>query len=194
MTENSQPQAAAGDDAAAQQDSGESTATSAARRRKWGVVVLVALGLAAGIWGSWVYNAGFRARAADDSAIIVAGADRPAFVDQASSGYRITMPVSNYSPYTITVDDVQFINATGMKWDGKNGVIRPGQTVDLTVAAPADCALDLAPNPEPTKLADAYVHVRTLNGKRHGITLYYSGLLMYAVHQCGSTPTDSSAP
>lgn len=191
MTENSQPQAAVGGgDTAARQEAGK----SAARRRKWGIAVLVALGLAVGIWGSWVYNAGFRARAADDSAIIVAGADRPAFVDQASSGYRITMPVSNYSPYTITVYNVQFIDATGMTWDGKNGVIRPGQTVDLTVSAPPDCVLDLAPNPMPTKLADAYVHVRTLNGKQHGISLFYSGLLMYAVHQCGSTPTDSSTP
>lgn len=191
MTENSQPQAAVADaDAAARQQAEKSTA----RRRTWGIVVLAALGLAVGIWSSWVYNAGFRARAADDSAIIVAGADRPAFVDQSSGGYRITMPVSNYSPYTITVYEVQFIGATGMKWDGKNGVIRPGQTVNLTVSAPSDCTLDLAPNPVPTKLADAYVHVRTLNGKQHGITLFYSGLLMYAVHQCGSTPTDSTAP
>ncbi|HEV3170316.1 MAG TPA: hypothetical protein VGZ32_08255 [Actinocrinis sp.] len=190
MTENSQPQAAATDDDTAAQRVG----TLTARRRTWGVVVLVAIGLAAGIWGSWAYNAGFRTRAADDSAIIVAGADRPAFVDQASSGSRITMPVSNYSPYTVTVYDVQFIDATGMTWDGKNGVIRPGQTVNLTVTAPTACALNLAPNPTPTKLADAYVHVRTLNGKQHGITLYYSGLLMYVVHQCGSTPTDTSAP
>jgi hypothetical protein len=190
MTENSQPQAAPTDDAATRQQAGKSTA----RRRTWGIVVLVAIGLATGIWGSWVYNAGFRARAADDSAIIVAGADRPAFVEQPSGGYRITMPISNYSPYTITVYDVRFIGAADMKWDGKNGVIRPGQTVNLTVSAPTDCALDLAPNPAPTKLADAYVHVRTLNGKQHGITLYYSGLLMYAVHQCGATPTDTSAP
>jgi hypothetical protein len=190
MTENSQPGAAAADDDGARQQAGRLTA----RRRTWGIAVLVAIGLAAGIWGSWAYNAGFRARAADDSAIIVAGADRPAFVDQSSGGYRITMPVSNYSPYTITVYNVQFINATGMSWDGKNGVIRPGETVNLTVTAPTDCVLNLAPNPMPTKLADAYVHVRTLNGKQHGISLYYSGLLMYAVHQCGSTPTDSSAP
>jgi hypothetical protein len=190
MTENSQPGAAAADDGA----SAQQVETRRSRRRTWGVVVLVAIGVATGIWGSWVYNAGFRARAADDSAIIVAGADRPAFVDQSSAGYRITMPVSNYSPYTVTVYDVQFIDASGMTWDGKNGVIRPGQTVNLTVTAPPDCTLDLAPNPAPTKLADAYVHVRTLDGKQHGINLFYPGLLMYTVHQCGSTPTDSSTP
>jgi hypothetical protein len=164
--------------------------TFTGRRRARGVIALVAAGLVVGLGGGWWYNSGYRDRSAEDSAIIVTGADQPAFVDQ--SGRTISMPLANDSPYTVRISQVQFADYPGMTWDGKNGVIQPGATAYLTMRMPANCTINLSPKPVPTALAKISVRVYTFNGHLHGITVSYGGLLMYAVNQCGSpAPTDT---
>jgi hypothetical protein len=164
---------------------------AAGRQRRWVVVALVAVGLIAGIGGSWWYNTGYRTRSASDSAIIVTGADSPSFVDQ--GGHTISMPLANDSPYPVTIHQVQFTDYPGITWDGKNAVIQPGETAYLTMRTPAGCSIDLTPETVPTALAKTSVHVFTHNGHLHGINLSYGGLLMYAVDQCGS-PTATATP
>lgn len=173
---------------------GRETGRLSQRRRVQGVAVLAALGVAAGIAGSWVYNSGYRARAADNQAIIVTGADLPQFVDRAASTHKITMPIANDSPYAVTVYEVEFSNAPDFTWDGDEAVIQPGQTNYLTVTTPASCPVAIPPGRMPTDVAQAVVHLRTISGGPHGIRLGFSGVLGYAVKQCGHDPSASATP
>ena len=184
----------AADTAVAADTSAGKTGSLSQRRRVQGVAVLVALGVAAGIAGSWVYNSGYRTRAADNQAIIVTGADLPQFVDRAASTHKITMPIANDSPYAVTVYKVEFSNAPDFAWDGDNAVIQPGQTNYLTVTTPASCPVAIPPGRMPTNVAEAVVHLRTISGGPHGIRLGFSGVLGYAVKQCGHDPSASATP
>jgi hypothetical protein len=172
-------------------------AATAPRRRTWKTwmaIGLAAVGLAGGIAGSWVYNNGYRSRAADDSAIIVSGADLPTFAGHGSDRSEITMPVTNDSPDTVKIFQVQFVNAPTLTWQGPDTVIPAGKTAYLTVRASADCPVTVAPGPIPTTLARALLHVQTTSGKPHGINLYYSGVLAYAAWECGLPPSPSRTP
>jgi hypothetical protein len=164
------------------------------RRRMQGVAVLSAVGVIAGVGGSWAYNSGYRTRAADSSAIIVTGADLPQFVDHAASTHEITMPIGNYSPYAVTIYQVEFTNAPDFAWNGDNAVIQPGQTAYLTITTPASCPVDVPPGRMPSNVAQATVHLRTVSGGSHGIKLGFSGVLGYAVKQCGHKPSASAKP
>jgi len=164
------------------------------RRRRQGVAVLAAIGVGAGIAGSWVYNSGYRARAADNQAIIVTGADLPQFVDHAASSHKITMPIGNDSPYAVTVYEVKIDNAPDFTWDGDNAVIQPGQTNYLTLTTPANCPVAVPPGRMPSVVAATEVRVRTISGGPHKINLGFSGVLAYAVKQCGLPPSASASP
>lgn len=171
-------------------DSG--SARTSRRRRMQGVAALSAVGVIAGVGGSWWFNSGYRSRAADNQAIIVTGADLPQFVDRAASSHRITMPITNDGSYPVTVFEVEFTNAPDFTWDGDNAVIQPGQTNYLTVTTPASCPVALPPGPMPTNVAKATVHLRTISGGPHGIKLGFSGVLGYAVQQCGHEPSPTN--
>ena len=162
------------------------------RRRRQGAAVLAAIGVGAGIAGSCVYNSGYRTRAADNQAIIVTGADLPQFVDHAASTHKITMPIGNDSPYAVTVYEVKIDNAPDFTWDGDNAVIQPGQTNYLTVTTPASCPVALPAGRMPSDVAAAQVRVHTISGGPHRINLGFSGVLAYAVKQCGHDPSASA--
>ncbi|HEU5332576.1 MAG TPA: hypothetical protein VFU73_07430 [Actinocrinis sp.] len=164
------------------------------RRRLQGMAVLAVVGVGTGITGSWMYNSGYRARAADNQAIIVTGADLPQFVDHAASSHKITMPIANDSPYAVTVYEVKIDNAPDFTWDGDNAVIQPGQTNYLTVTTPASCPVALPAGRMPSDIAATEVRLHTISGGPHKINLGFSGVLGYAVKQCGQDPSASATP
>jgi hypothetical protein len=154
------------------------------RRRKRFVLVAVALaGVIVGVVGSWAYNIGFMSRAADNSAIIRTGADPTTFLNPPLDRHSVVLPIANNSPDAVTVVGLIMLAEPSIKWNGDEVTIPAGQTANVVMVTPSACPVTVLPQLLPAD-AQVYLRVTTVNGKLHGITLTYSGVVAYALAEC----------
>jgi hypothetical protein len=158
-------------------------AGGARRRRRFALIAVAALGVIAGVIGSWAYNIGFVSRAADNSAIIRTGADPSTFLNPTSDQHSVVLPIANNSPDAVTVVDLIMLAEPSIKWNGDEVTIPAGQTADVVMVTPGSCPVTVLPQLQPAQ-AQVYLRVTTVNGKLHGITLSYSGVVAYALAEC----------
>ncbi len=161
------------------------------RRRRIGVGVLVAAATIAGVAGSWVYNHGYKVRAANDSAVIRSGADLSTYVSPGDYT-AVTVPIRNDSPYAVTVIGLTVPNAPRLVWDHVRTVIPPNTTADLRVYTRGEC--EAAPREvKSRKPVTVVVRVLTVDGKMHGsLQELISGAIQYADDRC-AIPSDSAS-
>ena len=159
------------------------TASSVNRRRRIGIAVLMAVAAIAGAVGSWVYNHGYKVRAANNSAIIRSGAELSTYVSPGDYT-AVTVPIRNDSPYQVTVIGLTVPNAPKLVWDHHQVVIPPNATTNLRLYTRGECAA--SPHPithrQPVTVV---VRVLTINGKMHGsLQELISGAIQYADDLC----------
>ena len=157
------------------------------RRRRNGLIGLAVLAAVVGAVGSWVYNSGYQTRASDNSAVIRAGADPSTYVTPGDLT-KLTVPIRNDSPDAVTVVGLVLPSAQKIRWDGKETVIQPGETVYLQVNAPSSCAA--VPHVvKKTTTASVLLNVQTANGMQHPrLRLSVSGVIVYAADYCAPAP------
>ena len=157
--------------------------SSVNRRRRIGIAVLMAVAAIAGAVGSWVYNHGYKVRAANNSAIIRSGAQLSTYVSPGDYT-AVTVPIRNDSPYQVTVIGLTVPNAPKLVWDHQQVVIPPNATTNLRLYTRGECAA--SPHPithrQPVTVV---VRVLTINGKMHGsLQELISGAIQYADDLC----------
>ena len=153
------------------------------RRRRVVLLAVVVAAVIAGAMGSWAYNIGFVSRAADNSAIIRTGADPTTFLHPLSDRHSVVLPVANNSPDAVTVIGLTLPADINIAWDGAEVTIPAGQTADVVMVTPDYCPVTVLPQLQPAQ-AQVTLRVNTVNGKPHGVSLDYSGVLAYAVAEC----------
>ena len=153
------------------------------RRRRLGVGLLVAVAAIAGAAGSWMYNHGYKVRAANDSAVIRSGADLSTYVEPGDYT-AVTVPIRNDSPYPVTVIGLTVPNAPKLLWDHKQVVVAPNTTADLRLFTRAEC--EAAPHAlKQSGPVTVVVRVLTIDGKMHGtLQELISGAIQYADDRC----------
>ena len=153
------------------------------RRRRIGVAVLVAVAAIAGAVGSWVYNHGYKVRAANNSAVIRSGADLSTYVSPGDYT-AVTVPIRNDSPDQVTVIGLTVPNAPKLIWDHQQVVIPPNSTTNLRMYTRGECEAA----PHALKQRDpvtVVVRVLTINGKMHGsLQELINGAIQYADDRC----------
>lgn len=153
------------------------------RRRRVGVAVLVALAAISGALGSWVYNHGYKVRAANNSAVIRSGADLSTYVSPGDYT-TVTVPIRNDSPFPVTVIGLTVPNAPKLIWDHQQVVVPPNSTTNLRVYTRGECEAA----PHALKQRDpvtVVVRVLTINGKMHGsLQELINGAIQYADDKC----------
>ncbi|MBS2963053.1 hypothetical protein KGA66_08360 [Actinocrinis puniceicyclus] len=154
-----------------------------ARRRRTGASLLVAVATISGAVGSWVYNHGYKVRAANNSAVIRSGADLSTYLT-AGDYTAVTVPIRNDSPYEVTVIGLTVPNAPRLEWDSVHTVIAPNSTADLRVYTRGAC--EAAPHTlKSHKPVTVVVRVLTINGKMHGsLQELVKGAIQYADDRC----------
>ncbi len=167
---------------------GTGQAVRLTRGRRYGLIGLAVLGVAVGVAGSWVYNSGYKTRAANSSAVIRSAADPSTYVT-AGDYTELTVPIRNDSPDAITVVGLTLPDAPRILWDGKQTVIAAGSTAYLRVKAPSNCAA--VPHPlAKTTAVNVTLRVVTENGKPHGgLRAAVSGVIQYAADYCAPAPS-----
>jgi hypothetical protein len=161
------------------------------RRRRNGLIGLAVLGVVAGVAGSWVYNSGYKTRAANNSAVIRSAADPSTYVN-AGDFTMLTVPIRNDSPDAITVIGLSLPDVPRIRWDGRQTVIQPGMTAYLRVKTPNDCWATPHPIAD-AKPVNVWLRVLTVNGKVHApLKAAVSGVIQYAADHCTPTPSASS--
>jgi hypothetical protein len=163
--------------------SGSVSTGPVSRRRRIGIAVLLAVAAIAGAIGSWVYNHGYKVRAANNSAIVRSGAELSTFVSPGDYT-AVTVPIRNDSPYDVTVIGLTVPNAPKLVWDHRQVVVPPNATTNLTLYTRGECAA--SPHPiahrQPVTVV---VRVLTINGKMHGsLQELISGAIQYADDVC----------
>lgn len=162
---------------------GHDESSDVPRRRRVGVSLLVALAAIAGAGGSWIYNHGYKVRAANNSAVIRSGAYLSTY---ASPGdyTAVTVPIRNDSPYQVTVIGLTVPNAPKLVWDRQQAVIPPNTTADLRLFTRGKC--EAVPHPiKGHKPVTVVVRVLTINGKMHGsLQELINGAIQYADDRC----------
>lgn len=153
------------------------------RRRRIGIAVLLAVAAIAGAVGSWVYNHGYKVRAANNSAIIRSGAELSTYVSPGDYT-AVTVPIRNDSPYEVTVIGLTVPNAPKLVWDHQQVVVPPNGTINLRLYTRGECAA--SPHPiahrQPVTVV---VRVLTINGKMHGsLQELINGAIQYADDVC----------
>jgi len=173
------------------EEAGAGQAVSLARGRRYGLFGLAVLGLAVGVAGSWIYNSGYKTRAANSSAVIRSAADPSTYVT-AGDYTELTVPIRNDSPDAITVVGLTLPDAPRILWDGKQTVIAAGSTAYLRVKTPSNCAA--VPHPlESASSVNVTLRVLTENGKPHGsLRAAVSGVIQYAADYCALPPSASA--
>jgi hypothetical protein len=155
------------------------------RGRRYGLIGLAVLGLVVGVAGSWIYNSGYKTRAANNSAVIRSAADPSTYVTPGNFT-ELTVPIRNDSPDAVTVVGLTLPDASRILWDGKQTVIPAGSTAYLHVKTPSSCAAI----PHPLTSASSVsvtLRVTTANGKPHGgLRAAVSGVIEYAADYCAS--------
>ncbi|HXR71710.1 hypothetical protein [Actinocrinis sp.] len=163
--------------------SADSAVSPVHRRRRVGVAVLVAVAAIAGAVGSWVYNHGYKVRAANNSAVIRSGADLSTYVSPGDYT-AVTVPIRNDSPYQVTVIGLTVPNAPKLIWDHQQVVIPPNATTNLRMYTRGECEAA----PHALKQRDpvtVVVRVLTINGKMHGsLQELINGAIQYADDRC----------
>ncbi len=163
--------------------SADSAVSPVHRRRRVGVAVLVAVAAIAGAVGSWVYNHGYKVRAANNSAVIRSGADLSTYVSPGDYT-AVTVPIRNDSPYQVTVIGLTVPNAPKLIWDHRQVVIPPNATTNLRMYTRGECEAA----PHALKQRDpvtVVVRVLTINGKMHGsLQELINGAIQYADDRC----------
>ncbi|HEY3870147.1 MAG TPA: hypothetical protein VGM10_17415 [Actinocrinis sp.] len=152
-------------------------------RRRFVLVAVAVVAVVAGVIGSWAYNIGFASRAADNSAIMRSGADPSTFLNPTSDRHSVVLPVANNSPDAVTVVGAYIQADQSIKWNGDEISIPAGQTANVVMVTPDSCPVTVLPQLQPAQ-AEVYLRVTTVNGKPHGITLAYTGVVAYAVAEC----------
>lgn len=157
--------------------------SSVNRRRRIGIAVLMAVAAIAGAVGSWVYNHGYKVRAANNSAIIRSGAELSTYVSPGDYT-AVTVPIRNDSPYQVTVIGLTVPNAPKLVWDHQQVVIPPNATTNLRLYTRGECAA--SPHPVTHRQpVTVVVRVLTINGKMHGsLQELISGAIQYADDLC----------
>jgi len=181
----------AGPDGAGTAEGAGTGGRTVTRGRRYGVIGLAVLGVAIGVAGSWVYNSGYKTRAANNSAVIRSAADPSTYV--APGNYtELTVPIRNDSPDTITVVGLTLPDAPRILWDGKQTVIPAGSTAYLHVKTPSNCAA--MPHPlAGASSVNVTLRVTTANGKPHGgLRAAVSGVIQYAADYCAASPSASA--
>ncbi len=158
-------------------------ASSVGRRRRVGVAVLVAIAAVAGAVGSWVYNHGYKVRAANNSAVVRSGADLSTYVSPGDYT-AVTVPIRNDSPYDVTVIGLTVPNAPKLQWDNLRTVIPPNTTANLRLYTRGEC--EAAPHALKQRgPVTVVVRVLTVNGKMHGsLQELINGAIQYADDRC----------
>lgn len=159
------------------------TDSAVSRRRRLGVGLLVAVAAIAGAAGSWVYNHGYKVRAANDSAVIRSGADLSTYA--APGDYTaVTVPIRNDSPYQVTVIGLTVPNAPKLVWDHHQVVVPPNTTANLRLFTRAEC--EAAPHAlKQSGPVTVVVKVLTIDGKMHGtLQELINGAIQYADDRC----------
>lgn len=168
------------------------TASPVDRRRRTGVVVLLALAAIGGAVGSWVYNHGYKVRAANNSAVIRSGANLSTYVSPGDYT-AVTVPIRNDSPYQVTVIGLTVPNAPKLQWDDLQTVIPPNSTANLRLFTRGECEA----SPHPLKVGGpvtVVVRVLTINGKMHGsLQELISGAIQYADDRCAIPSASETA-
>lgn len=161
------------------------------RGRRYGLIGLAVLGVAAGVAGSWVYNSGYKTRAANNSAVIRSAADPSTYVT-GGDYTELTVPIRNDSPDAVTVVGLTLPDAPRILWDGKQTVIAAGSTAYLHVKTPSNCAAVPHPVAKPSSV-NVTLRVVTENGKPHGgLRAAVSGVIQYAADYCAVAPSPST--
>ncbi len=163
--------------------SADRLASSVGRRRRVGVAVLVAIAAVAGAVGSWVYNHGYKVRAANNSAVVRSGADLSTYVSPGDYT-AVTVPIRNDSPYDVTVIGLTVPNAPKLQWDNLRTVIPPNTTANLRLYTRGEC--EAAPHALKQRgPVTVVVRVLTVNGKMHGsLQELINGAIQYADDRC----------
>jgi hypothetical protein len=174
-------------------DEQQQSRDAGATRRRYVLIGLALIGVIAGAAGSWIYNDGYKTRAANNSAVIRSAADPSTYV-KPGDYTQLTVPIRNDSPYAITVVNLVVPSAPRIRWSGKATVVQPGATENFTVTAPSDCAAmphTLKSSTPVTVILSAV----TANGKLHNsLRAGVSGVLQYAADYCYVAPkTDAKA-
>lgn len=145
--------------------------------------LLVAVAAIAGAVGSWVYNHGYKVRAANNSAVIRSGADLSTYVSPGDYT-AVTVPIRNDSPYQVTVIGLSVPNAPKLVWDQQQAVIPPNATANLRLYTRGACAA--VPHVlKGHKPVTVVVRVLTINGKMHGsLQELINGAIQYADDRC----------
>ena len=158
-------------------------ASSVGRRRRVGVAVLVAIAAISGAVGSWVYNHGYKVRAANNSAVIRSGADLSTYVSPGDYT-AVTVPIRNDSPFDVTVIGLTVPNAPKLQWDNLRTVIPPNSTANLRLFTRGEC--EAAPHALKQRgPVTVVVRVLTINGKMHGsLQELINGAIQYADDRC----------
>jgi hypothetical protein len=174
---------AVSDTGEANQSPAETTGSVVHRRRRVGVALLVAVAAIAGAVGSWVYNHGYKVRAANNSAIIRSGADLSTYVSPGDYT-AVTVPIRNDSPYQVTVIGLTVPNAPKLVWDQQHVVIPPNTTTNLRMFTRGEC--EAAPHALKQRgPVTVVVRVLTINGKMHGsLQELINGAIQYADDRC----------
>lgn len=161
----------------------EATGSVVHRRRRVGVAVLVALAAIAGAVGSWVYNHGYKVRAANNSAVIRSGADLSTYVSPGDYT-AVTVPIRNDSPYQVTVIGLTVPNAPKLFWDHQQVVVPPNTTTNLRMYTRGEC--EAVPHALKQRgPVTVVVRVLTINGKMHGsLQELVNGAIQYADDRC----------
>lgn len=175
------------------------------KRAKISAVILIIM-IIGGLLG-WNYNRTAPARAANDSAVIRAGADVSTVVGTDSVGttgvVAVTAPFRNDSPYPVTLNSLILPYAAQLVWQGEAMTVQPGETGYPLVDVPASCLAGLpAAGSGPVRstppsrsaaqnqLPTIYLKVNTVDGKTHGITLGANGALEVAAFNCGQVSSE----
>lgn len=184
--------ASEGTQAQVMESSAADRASSVGRRRRIAVGVLMGLAAIAGAVGSWVYNHGYKVRAANNSAVIRSGADLSTLVSPGDYT-AVTVPIRNDSPYQVTVIGLTVPNAPKLQWDDLQTVIPPNSTANLRLYTRGEC--QAVPHAlKQSGPVTVVVRVLTINGNMHGsLQELINGAIQYADDRCAIPSASETA-